>query len=246
MGRPNKDVGVSAFSKYHFELSEIIRKRLNFTVNYRNARGWAGKIQNSTFRLGYIGIMQRNEADIGASASYNRINRFAQLDILQQSWKLETAFLFRFTSNLNVHNKRGDFLAPFEIHVWILSAVAVITLTLIWIVIEFSIYLMNSTHWKQISCEGNFCNIALYITGAICQQGLDPVPKEISSRIVMITLITFSFVMYNYYTSSLVGGLLSNTEPGPSTVDEIISSELHLSFEDIGYYKILFRVSSKL
>lgn len=242
MGRSTKDAGVAAFSKYHFELSELIRTRLNFRVNYRNARGWAGKIENSTYRLGYIGIMQRNEADIGASASYNRINRFSQLDIIQQTWKLETSFLFRFTSDLIGQDKRGNFFAAFEIHVWILSVIAVITFILIWIVIEFTMYFMKIECWDNIRYEDNLFNIPLHIIGAICQQGLDPVPKQFSCRVIMISSITFSLVMYNYYTSSLVGGLLSNTEKGPATVDEIVSSQLRLSFEDIGYYKVLFRV----
>ncbi|XP_037828497.1 ionotropic receptor 75a [Lucilia sericata] len=241
LSRASKDVGVSAFSKYHFELSEIIRERLNFTVNYRNARGWAGKLENSTFRLGYIGIMQRNEADIGASASYNRINRFAYFDIIQQSWKLETSFLFRFTPNLNVHNQRGNFLAPFQIHVWIVAFVTFLTLIIIWICIEYSVHCLKNTSIYTGNYDGNLYAIPLNVIAVICQQGLDPIPKGISSRIITITTFIFSLVMYNYYTSSVVGGLLSNTAQGPASVDEIISSELRLSFEDIGYYKILFR-----
>lgn len=243
MRRSSKDIGVSAFSKYHFELFEIIRERLNFTVDFRNARGWAGKIGNTTFRLGYIGIMQRNEADIGASASYNRISRFADFDIIQQSWKFETAFLFRFTPNLNVHNSRGNFLAPFEIHVWIVSFLTFTALIFIWIYIEFNIrHLRNNSIYKQ-NINEHMYGVPLNVLAAICQQGLDPIPKRFSSRIITITTFIFSLVWYNYYTSSLVGGLLSNTAPGPTSVEEITSSELQLSFEDIGYYKILFRVS---
>ncbi|KNC27705.1 hypothetical protein FF38_02291 [Lucilia cuprina] len=246
LSRTSKDVGVSAFSKYHFELSEIIRERLNFTVNYRNARGWAGKIENSTFRLGYSGIMQRNEADIGASASYNRINRFEFFDIIQQSWMLETSFLFRFTPNLNVHNQRGNFLAPFQKHVWIVSLVTFLILIIIWICIEHCVRCLSNTAIYKINYDDNLYGIPLNVIAVICQQGLDPIPKGISSRIITITTFIFSLVMYNYYTSSVVGGLLSNTAQGPTSVDEIISSELRLSFEDIGYYKILFRLESKV
>lgn len=68
-------------------------------------------------------------------------------------------------------------------------------------------------------------------------------PSGASARVITVTSFLFSLVMYNYYTSSVVGGLLSATDKGPSTVDEIISSPLRLSFEDIGYYKVKFRVS---
>ncbi|XP_065356151.1 ionotropic receptor 75a [Calliphora vicina] len=243
LGRSSKDVGVSAFSKYHFELLEIIREKLNFTVNYRNARGWAGKVENSTYRLGYIGIMQRNEADIGASASYNRINRFADFDIIQQSWKFESSFLFLFTPNLNAHNKRGNFLAPFEPPVWTVTLVTLITLIIIWVFIEHIARYLSNTSISNGNPNGYMYGVPLNVVAAICQQGLDPIPREISSRIITITTFIFSLVMYNYYTSSVVGGLLSNTAQGPTTVEEITSSDLRLSFEDIGYYKIHFRVS---
>lgn len=190
--------------------------------------------------------MQRNEADIGASASLNRINRFAIFDIIHQSWKFQSSFLYRFTPNLNTQNKRGNFLAPFEMHVWLLTLGTIITLNIIWLWIEFSVrYLHKASIYNQIY-SNYLCNVPLNIISAICQQGLDPMPKGFASRIVTITTFTFSLVMYNYYTSSLVGGLLSNSAQGPSSVEEITSSDLRLSFEDIGYYKILFRVSQKV
>lgn len=184
--------------------------------------------------------MERNEADIGASASYNRINRFAIFDIIQQSWKFETSFLYRFTPNLKVYNNRGNFLAPFEKRVWIITLLTFIILILIWICIEF-----NVRNFSNISTQYNdhIYSVTLNVIAAICQQGLDPLPNAISSRIITITTFIFSLVIYNYYTSSLVGGILGNTAQGPTTVEEIIMSDLRLSFEDIGYYKILFRVS---
>lgn len=98
LSRPTKDAGVAAFIKYHYELLGLLRERFNFTVNFRNSRGWAGRLGNTTFRLGLLGIVMRNEADIAASGAFNRINRFAEFDTIHQSWKFETAFLYRYTS----------------------------------------------------------------------------------------------------------------------------------------------------
>jgi len=114
LSRPTKDAGVAAFIKYHYELLGLLRDRFNFTVNFRNSRGWAGRLGNSTFRLGLLGIIMRNEADIAASGAFNRINRFAEFDIIHQSWKFETAFLYRYTADLDTHGKSGNFLSPFS------------------------------------------------------------------------------------------------------------------------------------
>ncbi|XP_043064766.1 ionotropic receptor 75a isoform X2 [Drosophila ficusphila] len=259
LSRPTKDSGVAAFIKYHYELLGLLRERFNFTVNFRNSRGWAGRLGNTTFRLGLLGIIMRNEADIAASGAFNRINRFAEFDIIHQSWKFETAFLYRYTPDLDTHGKSGNFLSPFSDRVWLFSLLTLGLFSIIWMLFEiidfkflqqrnFGQKRNNST--QKINTEiNNLCikttciERILQTFGACCQQGLDPNPKDRSVRFLVMTLFLFSLVMYNYYTSSVVGGLLSSSDQGPSSVDEITSSPLKISFEDIGYYKVLFRES---
>ncbi|KRF81034.1 ionotropic receptor 75a [Drosophila virilis] len=278
LSRPTKDPGVAAFIKYHYELLCLLRDRFNFTVKFRNSRGWAGRLGNTTFRLGLLGIIMRNEADIAASGAFNRINRFAEFDTIHQSWKFETAFLFRFTPDLDTHGKSGNFLAPFSRQVWLFTLGTLIGITVIWLLLE---YLSNRWHTKaekqlkrrnlnirnilwvarlrrkatnltaenimtrpDPKSQSNWTERILHTFGAVCQQGMEPIPKDLPSRSIVVTVYLFSVVMYNYYTSSVVGGLLSSSDQGPATVDEITSSPLKLSFEDIGYYKVLFRESS--
>jgi len=265
LSRPTKDAGVAAFIKYHYELLGLLRDRFNFTVNFRNSRGWAGRLGNSTFRLGLLGIIMRNEADIAASGAFNRINRFAEFDIIHQSWKFETAFLYRYTADLDTHGKSGNFLSPFSDRVWSFSLLTLAAFSIIWILFEIidSKFLHRGNNSqkqeglsqkiedelnakKGKSCIKTTCIERILQTfGACCQQGLDPNPQDRSVRFLVMTLFLFSLVMYNYYTSSVVGGLLSSSDQGPATVDEITDSPLKISFEDIGYYKVLFRVSIK-
>ncbi|EDX04534.1 GD23694 [Drosophila simulans] len=241
LSRPTKDAGVAAFIKYHYELLGLLRERFNFTVNFRNSRGWAGRLGNTTFRLGLLGIVMRNEADIAASGAFNRINRFAEFDTIHQSWKFETAFLYRYTSDLDTHGKSGNFLSPFSDRVWLFCLLTLGAFSIIWVLFEIIDCKIlrrrvNSQKLEQL-------NQKRPTFGACCQQGLDPNPVDRSVRFLVMTLFLFSLVMYNYYTSSVVGGLLSSSDQGPSTVDEITASPLKISFEDIGYYKVLFRES---
>ncbi|KAH8410667.1 hypothetical protein KR009_011326, partial [Drosophila setifemur] len=255
LSRPTKDSGVAAFIKYHYELMGLLRERFNFSVTFRNSRGWAGRLGNTSFRLGLLGIIMRNEADIAASGAFNRINRFAEFDIIHQSWKFETAFLYRFTPDLDTHGKSGNFLSPFTDGVWYFSLLTLSVFSIIWVTFEIidGQILPNGGILKNYPTKSRLQeNYQFKITttcverilqtfGALCQQGLDPIPKDRSVRFLVMTLYLFSLVMYNYYTSSVVGGLLSSSDQGPSTVDEITSSPLKISFEDIGYYKVLFR-----
>ncbi|XP_015021425.2 ionotropic receptor 75a isoform X2 [Drosophila mojavensis] len=264
LSRPTKDAGVAAFIKYHYELLSMLRDLFNFTVNFRNSRGWAGRLGNTTFRLGLLGIIKRNEADIAASGAFNRINRFAEFDTIHQSWKFETAFLFRFTPDLDTRGKSGNFLAPFSRQVWLFTVATLIGINSIWLLLD---YLSKRWHSQAMQCiEERIFNIRnsrnlsshpaitnshskwteriLLTFGAVCQQGMEPIPRDIPSRSIVLTVFLFSVVMYNYYTSSVVGGLLSSSDLGPATVDEITNSPLKVSFEDIGYYKVLFKESS--
>ncbi|KAH8404358.1 hypothetical protein KR222_004909, partial [Zaprionus bogoriensis] len=244
LSRPTKDAGVAAFIKYHYELLSLLRDRFNFSVNFRNSRGWAGRLGNTTFRLGLLGIITRNEADIAASGAFNRINRFAEFDTIHQSWKFETAFLFRFTPDLDTHGKSGNFLAPFSRQVWLFTVATLLVVNLIWFLLEWA-----NSRWRgkraaaQDAHRRNWTERTLHTFGAVCQQGIEPIPIDLPSRSLVMTIFLFSVVMYNYYTSSVVGGLLSSSDQGPATVDEITASPLKISFEDIGYYKVLFRES---
>ncbi|KAH8389443.1 hypothetical protein KR200_001793 [Drosophila serrata] len=255
LSRPTKDSGVAAFIKYHYELLTLLRERFNFTVNFRNSRGWAGRLGNTTFRLGLLGIVMRNEADIAASGAFNRINRFAEFDIIHQSWKFETAFLYRYTPDLDTHGSSGNFLSPFSDRVWVFSLLTVSAFNIIWIIFEIvdkkfqqrravlKLEPLLNADKDKFDIKTTCVERILQTFGAMCQQGLDPTPRDRSVRFLVITLFLFSLVMYNYYTSSVVGGLLSSSDQGPATVDEITSSPLKISFEDIGYYKVLFRES---
>ncbi|KAH8282724.1 hypothetical protein KR054_009323, partial [Drosophila jambulina] len=254
LSRPTKDSGVAAFIKYHYELLTLLRERFNFTVNFRNSRGWAGRLGNTTFRLGLLGIVMRNEADIAASGAFNRINRFAEFDIIHQSWKFETAFLYRYTPDLDTHGSSGNFLSPFSDRVWIFSVLTVVAVSIIWVLFEIigkklqrrKVEPLLNVEKDKLDIKTTCVERILQTFGAMCQQGLDPTPRDHSVRFLVITLFLFSLVMYNYYTSSVVGGLLSSSDQGPATVDEITSSPLKISFEDIGYYKVLFRESTNL
>ncbi|XP_052854509.1 ionotropic receptor 75a isoform X3 [Drosophila gunungcola] len=262
LSRPTKDSGVAAFIKYHYELLGLLRERFNFTVNFRNSRGWAGRLGNTTFRLGLLGIVMRNEADIAASGAFNRINRFAEFDIIHQSWKFETAFLYRYTPDLFTPGGdsaawAGNFLSPFSARVWFFSLLTLAAFSIIWVlfeVIDGKFLDKRDNSQKQETSTECALNAkdklkaacierVLQTFGACCQQGMDPNPKDRSVRFLVMTLFLFSLVMYNYYTSSVVGGLLSSSDQGPATVDQITSSPLTISFEDIGYYKVLFRES---
>lgn len=86
-------------------------------------------------------------------------------------------------------------------------------------------------------------SIILHILNTIAgisQQDFNPVSKYISNRIIIFCIMFTSLIVYNYYTSSLVGSLLSSAPKGPLSAKEMIDSSMDISFEDVGYHRTFF------
>lgn len=134
----------------------------------------------------------------------------------------------------------GDFLAPFTVNVWISI---ICSLCLVVIALKISGIGEKIIHRAR---ENNSLSLqCLNTIAAFCQQGIDPVSRYASMRICVITLMLSSLMLYNYYTSSVVGALLSSAPKGPTTIRQMIDSSLTISFEDTGYHKIFFSESNE-
>ncbi|EAT34617.1 AAEL013153-PA [Aedes aegypti] len=232
--------GVVLFIKYHYAILAILRDYHNFTIHYRIARGWAGRLK-SGFRLGLLGIMARNEADVATTGILHRTNRHAEFDFIHFSWEFTTGFLYRMTPQLRDSSGSGSFWTPFDGMVWLASAVTVITVLF---VLKLVLLIISKIKLYEPTRNGPFMSYIVDVIATIAQQGSsNQVSGRISIRIIIFSLLFLTLLLYNYYTSSVVGGLLSSPGKGPYTIKEFTDSPLTLSFHDIGYNKVLFAES---
>ncbi|XP_058449247.1 ionotropic receptor 75a [Malaya genurostris] len=236
LSAPGSVEGVVVFVQYHYSLLSILRDYHNFRIKYRITRGWAGRLNNG-YRLGLLGILTRNEADVAATGIFQKKNRHAEFDVIHISWEFSSGFIYRITPQLSGASGGGNFFAPFDDKVWIASSA---TMLIVLIVLRFSSLIFS----RAFRDESDIAVVAHFLdtVASIAQQGLsNTVSRRIPIRIILLTLIVLNLVLYNYYTSSVVGGLLSSPGKGPQTMREIVESPLTISFRDIGYHKILFR-----
>lgn len=200
-------------------------------VHYRISRGWAGRLP-SGYRLGLLGVLARDEADVAGSGIFNRLNRFDEFDIIHQSWQFNAMFIFRVDPE-SVGIDMTIFLAPFELSVW----TALVLITMVIIIFIRSVYFVERKLPELVEESPSISAVA--IIGSYCQQGIDPVPHLITYRTIVLFILILSSLLYNYYTSSIVGALLSSPIQGPETFQQIVNSPMKLMFEDIGYNKIM-------
>lgn len=71
---------------------------------------------------------------------------------------------------------------------------------------------------------------------------MEPCPTHVSQRTLTLTLYVATLLLYNYYTSSIVGYLLSVNPEGLDTIEQMADSPLTVVFENIGYGQVLVQV----
>lgn len=154
-----------------------------------------------------------------------------KLDIFSFS---RTVLVYRLTPEVSLSGAQGNLLSPFSNTVWICTVLCII---LIVISLSFIQYVLSRMKYdKRISLMLS----TVFTIGAFCQQGIEPAPRANSGRIIILNLMITSVVLYNYYTSSVVGGLLSSLPKGPSNLRELIDSGMSFTFENLGYNKAIF------
>lgn len=89
-------------------------------------------------------------------------------------------------------------------------------------------------------------NIQLLFTYNYFYQGTtDGVVTCYAGRIVFITFLLWSLIMYQFYSADIVGSLIAAPPKFINNLWDLIHSDLHLAFEDIPYTHDYFRASIK-
>lgn len=125
------------------------------------------------------------------------------------------------------------FLVPFEYRAW--GSLVLVTLFIL-LCLKF-ISLISKTLPELVETSPRLDTTDLI--GSLCQQGIATTPRLVTNRTVVLFVLILSSLLYNYYTSSIVGALLSSPIQGPETFEEIVKSPMVLIFEDVGYNKVL-------
>ncbi|XP_052892532.1 ionotropic receptor 75a [Anopheles moucheti] len=236
LSEPGLTKGVVAFVKYHYALLVVLRDFHNFTIKYRPTRGWAGRLR-SGYRLGLLGVVQRHETDVAATGIIMRLSRQPELDTIHYSWAFETGFIYKITPDIGSKSEGNGFVAPFSPSVWVAF---LLSLALSVVVLKY-LALLSARCLHHRHTRAATMAYVLDVMSCVAQQGVPNVSRLVPSRVAVIVLLVANLVLYNYYTSTVVSGLLSSKMIGPESIPQVIDSPLKLSLTDTGYHRILLR-----
>lgn len=73
-------------------------------------------------------------------------------------------------------------------------------------------------------------------------EGVEFSTQLFSGRCIVLTVLTFSFAIYQYYSASIMSSLLIEKPRTIRTVQDVINSSLDVGVEDIPYNRNYFEV----
>ncbi|XP_077293110.1 ionotropic receptor 64a [Arctopsyche grandis] len=225
------DPHIDSFSRFNFALLLHLKDIYNFSFYMMRTLSW-GYMQNGSFD-GMVGQLERRKIDIGGSPIFFRLERAKVTGYTIQTWISRSCFIFR-------HPKRASifkiYTRPLEDNVWccIFGTVFITSTT---------VYLLFKIQGRIIFAadEGSLSGVLLFIFGAIFQQGMTSSLPMLSGRVVIFTIFTFSLLLYQFYSASIVSSLLMDPPRTIRTPTDLINSNLQLGVEDVPYTTNAFR-----
>lgn len=144
----------------------------------------------------------------------------------------------------NDTNLRNIFLQPFHEYVWFGALIIVVICSVMLYIskfIETSLCVYSRRKREQHS-DRMWILSFIMIIGVFCQQGYSETIRFISSKVIVLTSLLFSFILFQFYSASIVGSLLSEPPRKIRTVEDVIKSGLEVGSDDLPYNLLFFKV----
>uniref|UniRef100_A0A1A9WA95 Ionotropic glutamate receptor C-terminal domain-containing protein n=1 Tax=Glossina brevipalpis TaxID=37001 RepID=A0A1A9WA95_9MUSC len=178
-----------------------------------------------------MGRFQRYELDFGQMAIFMRLDRIALCDFIVETYRIRAGIMFRQPPLSAVGN---IFAMPFENDVWISVVILIVFTTLIFI-LELLFYPFRH--------DMDYWDCAIFVWGAICQQGFYVNIANRSGRIVVFTTFVATLFLFTSFSANIVA-LLQSPSKSIQTLGDLTQSPLEIGVQDTVYNKIYFNEST--
>uniref|UniRef100_A0A0C9QP64 GLRK_5 protein n=1 Tax=Fopius arisanus TaxID=64838 RepID=A0A0C9QP64_9HYME len=232
---------LDTMSRYHYSLVLLLRDIFNFTIKLHNATTW-GYLSKGSFN-GLLGDMADKLIDISATPFQYKNERFDVAEFTVETLLVKAMFLFRHPKDATLRN---NFLKPFTNDIWwMILAVGTVYWISLWITVEIQIY-YNEGYLGRREARGAFeipaSESGLIALAALSQQGLSEGPQIISGRIVFLSLFLWALLLFQFYSASIVGSLLTSPPRTINTIKNLSDSQLEAGAEDIPWMYDYFNI----
>lgn len=212
--------------RHHYQLFKVLAEKHNFSYFLHHGAFWGFN------RSGIMELFSKNQIEFSISPIRTSPERLNLVDFSVTTWITTPTITFRHPKN----SLRNAFLQPLSPWVW----------NLILIIIFVATILITLT-MRSIKGSKNLTLIRAFMTsvGVMCQQGFIENFNRLSTRIVLLVLIFFSQIIYQFYSSFIVGSLLTMPPKTINNLRQLIDSNLQVGIEDLTYNTDFFQTSNE-
>ncbi|EDW04792.1 GH23804 [Drosophila grimshawi] len=221
---------IDTISKVNHRLMLELANQFNIRYNTYQTVNYGWRQPNGSFD-GLMGRFQRYELDFAQLAIFMRLDRFALVSFVADTYHVRAGIMFRQPPLSVVAN---IFAMPFEEDVWI-SILALLILTVVVLLLE--IILSPYPHNMNYMDSWNF------VWGAMCQQGFYVDVRNSSTRIIVFTTFVSGVFLFTSFSANIVA-LLQSPSNSIRSLGDLSQSKLEIFVQDTQYNKIYFTEST--
>lgn len=205
------------------------------SIKWRHHNIWS---YNLTHGGAYGDLINENVEQI-VSPFILRLERVHDVTSTSIFASFKSVFMFLTPKHEEIFND-SIFLQPFDKKVWIYTMFSIILISILLKVIFY--YEIPINHNNDF--YPSWLTVLIGSLGAICQQGYNLKSKLYSGKFIIIILLFFTFILYNFYTSNVVSTLISSPiKTKIKTLRQLADSNLKIGIEKIGYTTAFLYVS---
>ncbi|KMQ99404.1 hypothetical protein RF55_1087 [Lasius niger] len=170
-------------------------------------------------------ILHRNYIDFASNPRIMVSERLDYATLVGAAWPIRPCFMLLSTTSNKI--KLEIFLKPLAHQTWYSWA----------IFITIFVFVMRIILRREEDSKQEKYSSAMVLTvGLLAQQGANFFPKRIPSRIALLQILVFNWIMYNYYSASIVSARLSEPlDMMEDSVTVLADSNLKIAAEAVPY-----------
>lgn len=202
--------------RHHYRLFKLLAEKHNFSIFLHRGSHW-GSAKNDMMEM-----YAMNQIDASITPLRVILERLGFVDFAVTTWTITPTIVFRHPKN----SLRNAFLEPLSLWVW--NSI---------LIILFAVSLLITATIRCFRPVGNayFVRAFMNAVSIMCQQGFMDSFPHLSTRVTILTFIFFSQIIYQFYSSFIVGSLLTKPPKTINNLRQLIDSRLEVGIEDVYY-----------
>nr|QXO35077.1 ionotropic receptor Ir75h2 [Anopheles quadriannulatus] len=223
---------------HSYQLVKLLEMKLNFKLIVLLTEDWRLDLIGKNSSRGVVGQIQTKQVDFATTPFSVTPERFAIFEYTIEIAHGTFYTVFRHPKSLNNSN---IFMLPFTTIVWLAISLIFGAVALL---IALLIVCIHRTGRSRSTLDWLVEQSLLGTLGMVCQQGIHHrIITWSSNRVLVLVAMCSSMILFQYYSSFIVGYQLITPPKTINTLEKLVDSEIQMTVENLSYQRDFFLVT---